>query len=153
ITDLPASRQARAEARQALDAVPNAHIIDNLAAALHRDTGKVEHNILRAPIDAYRAVQAATAARVATGIQTRREASQAAWQALVDKGIISFTDVRGRRWKLSSYVEMIARTNVQRAAVQGQTDRLQQLDVDLVIVSDSPRECPLCRPWERKILS
>lgn len=140
-------------ARQALDDVPNIALIENLAQALHQDVGRVDANILRAPIDAYRAVQAGTAARVATGAFTRRQASQAAWQALIDRGIVSFIDKRGRRWQLSSYVEMIARTNVQRAAVQGQTDRLQALGEDLVIVSDSPRECPKCRPWERKVLS
>jgi hypothetical protein len=30
---------------------------------------------------------------------------------------------------------------------------LGEAGVDLVIVSDSPRECPLCRPWERKVLT
>src|SRR5690606_25442364 len=79
--------------------------------------------------------------------------SQAAWAALIDRGIVSFTDRAGRRWRLSSYVEVIGRTNVARAAVQGQPDRLRGLGQDLVIVSDSPRECPKCRPWERKILS
>jgi hypothetical protein len=48
---------------------------------------------------------------------------------------------------------MGVRTVTQRAAVQGQTDRLQTLGLDLVQISDSPRECPICRPWEGKILS
>lgn len=143
----PAARRAIAEQ------VPNAAVIERIAAAIHRDVGRLDANILRAPMDAYRAVQAGTAARIATGAFTRRQAAQAAWQALIDRGIATFTDRAGRRWRLSSYVEMIARTNVQRAAVQGQTDRLTSTGIDLVIVSDSPRECPRCRPWERKVLS
>lgn len=153
MAELPPSARLRQSARQALDDVPNAATVARIAAAVHRDLGRVEANILRAPIDAYRAVQAAVAARIATGAFTRRQASQAAWQALIDRGIVSFIDKRGRRWRLSSYAEMIARTNVQRAATQGQTDRLAALGEDLVIVSDSPRECPKCRPWERKVLS
>ncbi|MGI5153605.1 phage minor capsid protein [Microbispora sp. CA-102843] len=142
-----ASRQAIAEQ------LPNAAVIENIAAALHRDLGRVDGNILRAPVDAYRAVQAGTAARIASGAYTRREASQAAWQRLIDRGIVNFTDRAGRVWRLSSYVEMLGRTNIQRAAVQGQTDRLQSIGMDLVIVSNAPQECSKCRPYEGKILS
>ena len=139
-------------ARRATSVIPNARIIENLAQALHRDIGRVDQNILRAPVDAYRAVQAGAAARIASGSYTRREASQAAWQRLIDRGITSFTDRAGRTWKLSSYVEMMARTNIQRAAVQGQTDRLQAIGIDLVYVSDNVQECKICRPFESKVL-
>lgn len=135
------------------DTLPNATVIENLAAALHRDLGRVDGNILRAPLDAYRAVQAGAAARIATGAYTRLEASQAAWQQLVNKGIVTFADRGGRVWRLSSYVEMIARTNIQRAAIQGQADRLTSIGMDLVIVSNAPQECKLCRPFEGKILA
>ncbi|MEV1202803.1 phage minor capsid protein, partial [Microbispora rosea] len=141
---------ARTATREQL---PNAAVVENIATALHRDLGRVDGNILRAPLDAYRAVQAGTAARIATGSYTRLEASQAAWQRLIDKGISSFTDRAGRVWRLSSYVEMIGRTNIQRAAIQGQTDRLTSIGMDLVIVSNAPQECKLCRPYEGKILA
>jgi hypothetical protein len=140
------------QARVAETVIPNARIIENLAQALHRDVGRVDMNILRAPVDAYRAVQAATAARIATGSWTRREAAQAAWSKLISEGITSFTDRANRRWKLSSYVEMMARTNIQRAAVQGQTDRLADIGIDLIYISDNVQECKICRPFESKVL-
>jgi GNAT superfamily N-acetyltransferase len=144
--DLAAAAAARAE-------VPRAAVIENLAAALVNDIGQKHSNVLRHVEDVYRTViQRATAVSVAAG-QTRRQAAQHAYQRFVDQGVTSFTDVRGRRWRLSSYVEMGVRTVTQRAAVQGQTDRLQDLGVDLVLVSNSPRECPLCRPWEGKVLT
>ncbi|MFD1940514.1 phage minor capsid protein, partial [Nonomuraea mangrovi] len=156
VADLPESWFPRSgigqAARKATAVVPNARVIENIAAALHRDVGRVDSNILRAPVDAYRAVQAGAAARIITGTYTRREASQAAWRALIDRGIVDFTDRAGRRWKLSSYVEMIARTNAQRAAVQGQTDRLESIGIDLVYISDNVQECRLCRPFESKVL-
>ncbi|MEV4461480.1 phage minor capsid protein [Microbispora sp. NPDC049633] len=158
LADLPESWFPRSGIGQAArtatrEQLPNAAVVENIATALHRDLGRVDSNILRAPLDAYRAVQAGTAARVATGAFTRREASQAAWQRLIDKGITSFTDRAGRVWRLSSYVEMIGRTNIQRAAIQGQTDRLKSIGMDLVIVSNAPQECKLCRPYEGKILA
>ncbi|MEV7011556.1 phage minor capsid protein [Streptosporangium sp. NPDC051022] len=152
LTGLPVSKQVRDDAKAALAQVPNAAVIENIANALHRDLGVVEGNILRAPLDAYRAVQAATAARIATGTATRRQASQAAWARLVDQGIVSFTDTRNRRWRLSSYAEMIGRTNAARAAIQGQMDRLASVGIDLVVVSDNTQECKLCRPFESKVL-
>ncbi|MBF8193275.1 hypothetical protein ITP53_47935 [Nonomuraea sp. K274] len=156
VADLPASWFPRSgvgqAARQAVAVVPNARLLENLAQALHRDVGRVDQNILRAPVDAYRAVQAGAAARIASGAYTRREASQAAWARLIDRGIVDFTDRAGRTWKLSSYVEMMGRTNIQRAAVQGQTDRLESIGIDLVYVSDNVQECRVCRPFESKVL-
>ncbi|MDG4832418.1 minor capsid protein [Solwaraspora sp. WMMD1047] len=133
--------------------VPRVAAVESLAAALVADIGAKHSNVLRTVLDAYRSViQQASAVSIAGGM-TRRQASQHAYAKLVDQGLTSFVDSSGRRWRLSSYVEMATRTVTQRAAVQGQTDRLTTLGVDTVIVSDSPRECPKCRPWEGKILS
>ena len=48
---------------------------------------------------------------------------------------------------------MAVRTTTGQAAVAGHVAQLGAAGVDLVVVSDSPRECPLCRPWEGKVLS
>lgn len=137
----------------AAETIPRIAVVENLAAALVADVGARHADVLRHVLDVYRSViQQATAVSVAGGM-TRRQAAQWAYARFVDQGVTSFTDSRGRSWRLSSYVEMAVRTVTQRAAVQGQTDRLARLGVDTVIVSDSPRECPLCRPWEGKVLS
>ena len=39
------------------------------------------------------------------------------------------------------------------AAIDGFADRLTEDGRDLVIVTLSPHPCPVCRPWERKVLS
>lgn len=152
--DLPAAllRDA-ADLTGAAQTVPRIAVVESLAAALVADIEAKHSSVLRRVLDVYRLVIAqATAVSVAGGM-TRRQASQWAYARLVDQGVASFVDAGGRRWRLSSYVEMAARTVTQRAAVQGQTDRLTTLGVDTVIVSDSPRECPRCRPWEGKVLS
>ncbi|MFI5852276.1 phage minor capsid protein [Micromonospora chalcea] len=153
LRELPEGLAERLAAARAATIVPRTGVIESLAAALARDVGERHSNVLRHVLDVYRTVIAqATAVSVAGG-QTRRQAAQFAYARLVDQGLTSFTDVRGRRWRLSSYVEMAVRTVTQRAAVQGQTDRQQRLGLDLVLVSDSPRECERCRPWEGKVLA
>lgn len=140
-------------AEQAAAELPGFGAIEALAAAVHEDIGDKSRNILRDVVDTYRDVIAAATARTITGSQTRREAAQAAWRRFTDRGITSFTDRSGRRWQLASYVEMATRTVTQRAAVQGQTDRLDALGVRLVMVSNAPQECELCRPFEGRVLS
>lgn len=95
----------------------------------------------------------AGAAEVLGGRLTRLQASQQVLDRLLADGIRGFTDKAGRNWSLETYVEMAVRTTTGQAAVQGHLDQLQAVGIDLVRVSDAPRECPLCRPWENKVLS
>lgn len=108
---------------------------------------------LRATEDAYRSAVASTAGEVLTGAATRREASQNVINRLLSDGITGFTDTSGRAWALDSYAEMTVRTAAGRASVQGHVDTLSASGEDLIMVNDAPRECPLCRPWEGKVLS
>ncbi|MET0492909.1 MAG: phage minor capsid protein [Actinoplanes sp.] len=132
--------------------VPRAGLIENLAAALVQDVGERHSNVVRHVTDVYRQViTEATAVSVAGGM-TRRQASQHAYQKLIDQGVTSFTDVRGRRWRLSSYVEMGVRTVTQRAAVQGQADKQERLGLPFCVVSNEVQECEMCRPFEGQVL-
>jgi hypothetical protein len=109
--------------------------------------------ILRTTMDGYRSVIAETADQVLLGAQTRRQAAQAALTRFAARGITGFIDKAGKHWTLESYTEMAMRTSTGHAAVQGYSDRLAADGLDLVIVSDAPRECPLCRPHEGKVYS
>lgn len=119
--------------------------VSNLAAA---NTG-----ILRFTDDVFRSVIARTAPQVLLGTQTRVEAAQAALNRFASRGVTGFVDRAGRRWALESYAEMATRTATMNAATQGHTDRLLANGHDLVMVSDAPQECQLCRPWEGQVLS
>ena len=109
--------------------------------------------IFRSVMDAYRDAVVEDAGRVAAGTATRREVSQRVLDRLADQGITGFVDRAGRNWQLDTYAEMTARTAAGRAQVQGALDRYQAAGKDLVIVSDAPEECPICRPWEGRVLS
>ncbi|MFJ9892712.1 phage minor capsid protein [Streptomyces sp. NPDC091280] len=142
------------DGRRLVDEVtPNAQAVDRLAQETVDRLTATHRSILRAVDDQYRTVVAEVTATPLLGTGTRRQATQDAMRRFADRGIASFTDRAGRRWQLTSYAEMAVRTSVGRAATEAHTRTLAEAGVDLVIVSDSPRECPLCRPWERKVLT
>lgn len=117
----------------------------SLATALQQ-TPRLLEDILRQTV-------AAGAAEVTGGQVTRLQAAQHTLDRLVGQGVKGFRDSAGRNWSLTSYVEMAVRTEAGQTAVDAHMDALQAAGQDLVEISDSPRECPMCRPWERKVLS
>ena len=109
--------------------------------------------ILRQTVDAYRDVQVAVSLRMATGTTTLPQAIDLALRKFADRGIGGFVDRAGRRWGLQEYAEMTTRTNVARAHVAAKVGGYDEAGEQWVIVSDSPEECPMCRPWEGKVLA
>lgn len=127
--------------------------VDRLAEELLGVLAPVHTRALRAAADVYQRAVADAAVVVLTGAGTRRDAAQDAVTRLTANGLTGFTDRSQRRWSLDTYAEMATRSATGRAAVDGHVDQLQVSGLDLVVVSDAPRECPLCRPWEGKVLS
>ncbi|KOX45282.1 phage minor capsid protein [Streptomyces purpurogeneiscleroticus] len=153
LEEIPTELSAGAAAGAAATAVvPRSAAMEALAQALVQDIGARHSNVLRHITDVYRRVVAeGTAASIAGGL-TRREASQLTYARLVEQGVVSFVDARGRRWRMSSYVEMAIRTVTQRAAVQGQVDKQRRLGLPFVVVSNEAQECERCRPYEGRVL-
>jgi hypothetical protein len=109
--------------------------------------------ILRTSEDVYRNVIAEVAGQGVTGVQTRLQVASQAMRRFAAHGVTGFVDKAGRNWELASYAEMASRTVIGQAHVQGGLDRYQQQGRYLVIVSNAPEECRLCRPYEGKVLS
>jgi len=109
--------------------------------------------ILRSADDIYRRVITQSIQLMVTGYKTRLQATQFALGRFSDSGIAAFIDKQGRRWAMPSYAEMATRTGFVQANLQGTTDRMNELDQDLCYVTEHPKECEKCRPWEGKILS
>ncbi|WP_446049673.1 phage minor capsid protein [Streptomyces albidoflavus] len=135
------------------DRLPQAQAVDRLAQEAVDVVTATHRSILRAVVDTFRAVVSSVAATPLLGTGTRRQATQDALRQFADAGIRAFVDQAGRRWSLPSYAEMAVRTATARAATEAHTRTLTEHGVDLVVVSNSPRECPLCRPWERTLLT
>ncbi len=109
--------------------------------------------ILRNVNDIYREVIGEVSSGTLVGVDTRRQAAQNALNRFANSGIKGFVDKAGRVWSMASYTEMATRATISHAAIQGHIDRQKELGRDLVIVSDHGKECPVCRPWENKVLS
>ncbi|MDT7783904.1 MAG: hypothetical protein QOF58_2323 [Pseudonocardiales bacterium] len=93
-----------------------------------------------------------------TGTMHRREAVATAVDRLMtdrpgDPAADRFIASDGKRWHLDAYVRMAGRTHAQQLMIEGQLDGMVARGRDLGVVSDSVRECKLCRPWEGKLLS
>ncbi|MEU6756965.1 phage minor capsid protein [Streptomyces sp. NPDC046685] len=137
----------------AREVLPNAPAVDRLAASMAEDTRPLYQRITRAVVDTYRSIVArVSGTQLLTGM-TRRDASQRALDQFAQRGVTGFVDSAGRRWDMASYAEMAVRSVTARAAIEGHIDALAEIRVGLVIVSDAPLECPLCRPWEGEILT
>lgn len=124
-----------------------------IARAAIEPLGGMRLHVRRWTMDVFNRVTQQAAAEVITGNVTRGEASARMLQRLAGQGVKGFTDKSGRQWEMASYAEMATRTATSQALREGHGDRLLHYGVDTVIVSDSPEECKLCRPFEGKVLS
>lgn len=86
---------------------------------------------------------------------SRIQAAQKALDDLADRGITGFVDRTGRRWDLTSYVEMATRTAVSNAWDDMQAGAMVRSGLDLVLVATHSTEgsCPHCLPWLGRTLS
>lgn len=150
-----AGAQAAAASIGADTVVPAAsrRAVQFLAQEVAINMAATHFGILRQSQDVYRSVIADVAGSGVAGGATRRVVAQRALSQWADRGITGFTDRAGRKWQLDSYAEMSTRTAINRAHLEGRAGKLTDNGKDLVIVTDSPDECPLCRPWEGKVLS
>jgi hypothetical protein len=130
-----------------------------LASSLSQAAGR----ITRFADDAYRAATVSGALNqtgevfdMVAGIITKAapaEAQAAAWRQLTSRGVTGFTDASGRQWNLATYVEMAVRTATQRAYNASHLDRFTRAGIDYFTISSDGRPCPLCAPWEGKVLA
>lgn len=131
----------------------NRRAVGILAADTQRALNSTSPRVLRWVEDTYRAVIADVTSGTVTGTTTRREAAAKAIDRFAMHGVDGFIDAAGRNWRLDTYTEMATRTTTGQAFLEGTLDRYVADGDDLVIVSNSPEECPLCRPYEGNVLS
>lgn len=87
------------------------------------------------------------------GYETWKQSANKYREQLAERGVTGFKDRAGRMWNMRKYTEMVARTTTMEAHLQGTTNRLAEQGHDLVKVSTHRGACPLCQPWQGKILS
>jgi hypothetical protein len=127
--------------------------IDQVARATAQALIAATSRMPEAVISAFRDIITQAEGVALSGTLTRRKAAQTALDQFAARGITGFVDKAGRGWNLASYVEMAMRTGCAKASTQGHLDRLQANGQNLVIVSDAPRSCELCGPFEGQVLA
>lgn len=113
---------------------------------------KVHMRILRYPDDVYRAAVGKHVTSTLLGLETNRVTEQKVWRDLLNQGITGFVDVKGRRWQLSTYVEMATRTATHRAFQDARTNSMSNFALDLVSVVIGRAACKRCARWAGKVL-
>lgn len=124
-----------------------------LQGELENKITTIGHAILRDAMDKYREIVGDTLTMGLTHVENSEQLMQRTLNRFADEGITGFTDKAGRRWGMGEYTEMATRTGMMHASLAGYATQAQQYGFDLVIVTDHADECPLCRPWENRILS
>jgi hypothetical protein len=124
-----------------------------VARDLTEELTAAAYRITRFADDAYRAAVAEAAARQVTAALAPHGAQEHAWRALTAQGVTGYTDRAGRNWNLATYTEMAVRTAAARAYRASQMDRMTQMGLLFWVVDGTGRPCPLCAPWEGKVLS
>lgn len=130
--------------------------IDAMMALIQELTQRLSSThlrVMRWEQDAYRRALASPALDVLAGTKTRLRATQVVMDDLFSQGITGFTDKAGRDWTLGAYAEMATRTTVAHATIEGHLSQLRADGVDLVMVSNSPEECSICRRFEGRVLA
>lgn len=133
--------------------ITNVRALEVIASDLHRVLADLPAIALRNAFDQYQQIVATPAALNATGVLTRRKATQDALNGFAARGIDGFTDKAGRTWHIDTYAEMATRTGAAhslRAAYEGE---LIARGEDLVLVTGNTYTCRLCAPWQDKVLS
>lgn len=133
--------------------VSSVRALEVIASDLHRVLADLPAIALRNAFDSYQQIISTPAALNATGVLTRRKATQDALNGFAARGIDGFTDKAGRTWHIDTYAEMATRTGAAhslRAAYEGE---LIARGEDLVIVTGNTYTCRLCAPWQDKVLS
>jgi len=103
--------------------------------------------------DIYRELALENVRGTVIGYDTWKQTAKRFREQLAERGVTGFKDRSGRMWNMRTYTEMVARTTTMEAHLQGTANRLVEQGHDLIKVSTHIGACPLCEPWQGKILS
>ncbi len=130
--------------QQAIDVVAQ-NMADNLRNATQFIGRRID--------DVFRQVGLEQTGRKLAAGQTWQDMKQKVIQGLLDEGQTAFVDRLGRKWRLDTYAEMVARTTTREAASIATLNTCQEFDLDLVRITTHYPTCPICAPLQGKVYS
>jgi hypothetical protein len=93
-----------------------------------------------------------TGGKLASGA-TVQDMKQLAVQQLLDHGQTAFVDRIGRKWRLDTYAQMVARTTTRETASVATLNTCQEFGLDLVRITIHYPTCEICAPLQGKVYS
>ena len=130
----------------------NTKKVDSLINSVHSDFARADQAILRMMNDTYRSTIFKFGMYVSNGAYTEKQAYDAAVKDFLSRGLNCIEYKDGRRVNIADYTSMAIRTVNQRAYMAGEGEVRKQLGETLVIISHHATSCPLCQPFENKVL-
>lgn len=89
------------------------------------------------------------------GYLTWKQAAKVYKERLAEKGVTGFRDAAGRDRNMKTYAEMVARSTVREAMIEGTSNRLLEHGHDMAKISGGTGEntCDKCAAWVGRIIS
>lgn len=126
--------------------------LDALMNAVEHDMKTAQTAVLRYANDKYRQIIFQSQVVASTGAFTYEKAVDMATSDFLKKGINCITYSNGAVHNIVSYADMAVRTASKRAYLMGEGQKRQEWGVSTVILNKRFNACPLCMPFEGKVL-
>lgn len=126
--------------------------MEDMKKKVAQDLKGAQKAALRRMDDIYRQTVYRAEMNMAAGAKTLDQAIDMATKEFLDAGINCIEYKNGRRVNIASYAEMALRTASHRATLLGEGKKREEWGIHTVVVSAHANTCPLCAPWQGKVL-
>ena len=126
--------------------------LDEMNEKVTYDLKEAQKAVWRRMDDIYRRTIYRAGMNMAAGAKTLDQAVDMATKEFLAAGIDCIEYRNGRRVNIASYAEMALRTASQRAVLLGEGKKRDEWSIHTVVVSAHANTCPLCAPWQGKVL-
>lgn len=130
----------------------NRNKLNAMLEAVYNDLDVASHAVYRQMDDVYR--QTLFKAEIAknAGIYTPEQAMDVATKDFLEKGINCIKYKNGAMVNIASYAEMVIRTSGKRALMVAEGARNQEWGISTIKITQHGSTCPLCSPWQGRVL-
>lgn len=126
--------------------------LNAMLEAVYGDLDKASHAIYRQMDDVYRQTMFKAEIAKNSGVFTPEQAVDIATKDFLEKGINCIKYKNGALVNIASYAEMVVRTSGKRANLVAEGARNQEWGVTTIQITQHGSTCPLCSPWQGRVL-
>lgn len=130
----------------------NERKLNALLNSVEHDMKTAEHAVLRYTDDQYRRTIFDAQVAANTGAKTYEQSVDMATKDFLSRGITCIQYSNGAMVNIVSYTDMVIRTATKRAYLMGEGVKRQEWGIHTVILNKRSNACPLCMPFEGKVL-